>query len=65
MLVLSRKRGERIRIGGSVVLTVSAMRGGQVRLAFEAPREVAIVREELEDGRREIIPPRRWTSKAE
>ena len=47
MLVLSRKPGERILIGESVVLTVTAMKGGRVRLGFEAPRDVAIVREEL------------------
>ncbi|HEX8199977.1 MAG TPA: carbon storage regulator [Isosphaeraceae bacterium] len=47
MLVLSRKPGERIRIGGGVCLTVLRVRGNSVRLGFEAPAQVPITREEL------------------
>jgi carbon storage regulator len=47
MLVLSRKPGERIRIGTRVVLTVLSLKQGRVRLAFEAPNDVAIFREEV------------------
>jgi carbon storage regulator len=48
MLVLSRKRGERIVIPGcSVTLTVVAVEGNRVRLGVAAPPEVAVVREEL------------------
>lgn len=52
MLVLSRKTGQRIRIGASVVLTVVEARNGQVRLAFDAPPEVAIDREEIRQRKR-------------
>jgi len=47
MLVLSRKVGERIRIGDGVVVTVVRITGGGVRLGIEAPAEMPVVREEL------------------
>jgi carbon storage regulator len=47
MLCLTRKIGQSIHIANSVVLTVVAVKKGQVRLAFRAPREVPIHREEL------------------
>ncbi|RUL87471.1 carbon storage regulator CsrA [Tautonia sociabilis] len=47
MLVLSRKIGERIRIGDDVVLTVVRIHGDKVRLGIDAPTEVAIHREEV------------------
>lgn len=46
MLCLTRKIGQKIHIGPSVVLTVVAIEKGQVRLAFDAPRQIAINREE-------------------
>ena len=48
MLVLSRKRGERIVIPGySITITVAAVKGDTVRLGIAAPTEVAVLREEL------------------
>jgi len=47
MLILSRKRGERIVIGPDIELTVVAIRGERVQLGFHAPKEVAIHREEI------------------
>lgn len=47
MLVLSRKKGERIVIGDRIVLTVLEFRGNSIRLAFDAPSEVSIHREEI------------------
>jgi carbon storage regulator len=47
MLVLSRKKGEQIRVGESIVLTVLGWQGRQVRLGIEAPQEVVILREEI------------------
>lgn len=47
MLVLSRKEGERIVIGGNVVVTVSRIAGNRITLAIDAPRDVRIVRGEL------------------
>lgn len=47
MLVLTRKIGERIRIGDEVTVQVLEVRGGQVRLGLAAPAEVRIFREEV------------------
>ena len=47
MLVLSRKIGERIQIGDDVTLIVSKIDAGRVKLAFDAPREVSIVRDDV------------------
>jgi carbon storage regulator len=47
MLVLSRKLGERIVIGDRIVVTVVKLEHGQVRLGIEAPREIAVFREEI------------------
>jgi carbon storage regulator len=51
MLVLTRKLMEKLYIGDDVCVTVVRLEGGQVRLGIEAPREVAVVRAELLDGR--------------
>ena len=47
MLVLSRKFGESIVIGDRIVVTVVKLDHGQVRLGIEAPREIAVFREEI------------------
>jgi carbon storage regulator len=47
MLVLSRKRGERIVLADSIVVTVLEVKRGTIRLGIEAPPHVPIVREEL------------------
>jgi carbon storage regulator len=47
MLVLSRKLGEEIIIGGDIRVRVVSIQGNQVRLGFEAPVDVPIKREEL------------------
>lgn len=47
MLVLSRKRDERIVIGDNIVITVVEVRGDKVRLGIEAPTEVPVHRHEV------------------
>ncbi len=47
MLVLSRKRGEKIQIGTNITMTVVHISGDRVRLAFDAPPDVPIHRDEL------------------
>ena len=47
MLVLSRKIGESIVIGGNVIVTVRETHGGRIRLAIEAPQDVLVLRQEL------------------
>lgn len=51
MLVLSRKQNERIRVGDSVVVTIVRVSGDKVRIGIEAPPNVRVLREELEDHR--------------
>jgi carbon storage regulator len=52
VLVLSRKVGESILIGGDIVVQVLAMRRGQARLGISAPDAVSIRRSELPAKRR-------------
>jgi carbon storage regulator len=47
MLVLSRKIGESIVIGDQVTITILDVRGDQIRLGIEAPRDVTVHRSEV------------------
>jgi carbon storage regulator len=47
MLILSRKIGERIIIGDDVVISIVEVRGDQVKLGIEAPRNVKVFRQEV------------------
>jgi carbon storage regulator len=47
MLVLSRKRGDRVVIDGEIFVTVFEIRGDKVRLGFESPDPVRVMREEV------------------
>jgi carbon storage regulator len=47
MLVLTRKPGERILIGDAISMTVVAVGAGWVRVGFEAPGSIPILRSEL------------------
>ncbi len=47
MLVLSRKLGESVYIGEDIRITVVEIRGNQIRLGIEAPRNVPVYRQEL------------------
>lgn len=56
MLVLTRRPGESIVIGQNVIITVIEIKGGQVRIGIDAPREVQVHREEVyEQVRQENI----------
>jgi carbon storage regulator len=48
MLVLSRKVGQRIHIGGGIELAVLSVHNGRVRLGLAAPRAVTIRRREID-----------------
>lgn len=48
MLVLSRREGQRIKLGDAIVVTVVRVAGGLVRLGIEAPSDILILRTELE-----------------
>jgi carbon storage regulator len=47
MLVITRRVGERIRIGLDIEVMVTKIESGQVRIAIKAPPEVLIARTEL------------------
>ena len=47
MLILTRRVGESLMIGDDVTVTVLEVKGNQVRIGVNAPREVAVHREEI------------------
>jgi len=47
MLILTRKTGETITIGDNIQIQVLSVKGGQVRIGIDAPREVLVNREEI------------------
>ncbi len=47
MLVLSRKKSERIFIGEEIILTICEIKGDRIKIGIDAPKDVNIVREEL------------------
>ncbi len=56
MLILTRKVGEALMIGGDVIVTVLGISGNQVRIGVNAPREVPVHREEVYDRIHEVDP---------
>ena len=48
MLVLSRKEAQRIRLGDSIVISVLRIGGDKVRIGIEAPKDMLVLRDELE-----------------
>lgn len=55
MLILTRRPSESIMFGDTIKLIVLGVKGNQVRIGIEAPRDVAVHREEIyERIRREI-----------
>lgn len=50
MLVLSRHRGDEIKIGEDITIVVVDIRGDKVRLGIEAPKDVPVHRKEVYDA---------------
>lgn len=57
MLVLSRKSGERILIGDNIAITIVRISSGSVRVGIEAPRDMAIARDDCSEQESEMILP--------
>jgi carbon storage regulator len=52
MLILTRRAGEALRIGDDIEVMVMAVNGSQVRIGINAPRDVAVDREEIAERKR-------------
>lgn len=47
MLILTRREGESVRIGADIKITVLRVKGSQVRIGVDAPKNVSVQREEI------------------
>lgn len=47
ILILTRRVGETLNIGDDIKVTVLGLKGNQVRIGIEAPKDVAVYREEI------------------
>ena len=64
MLILTRRVGETVMIGDEVTITVLGVKGNQVRVGINAPKHVAVHREEIyERIKREQHPTEDLTEK--
>ncbi len=60
MLILTRRVGESLMVGEEITVTVLGIKGSQVRIGIDAPRDVAVHREEIfnriQDGDKQPEP---------
>ena len=59
MLVLTRHLGQQVKIDGPCIITLVDIDRGQVRLGFEADRDVSILRTELMKSKDQAAPQRK------
>jgi carbon storage regulator len=62
MLIISRRCGESFIIGDDVKITVLSVKGNQIRVGIDAPKETTILREEVRDRRTPSTSPEEKTS---
>lgn len=58
MLVLSRRNGERIKVGDNVTILVVKIGRGKVRLGVAAPKEIPVHRAEFAEKLSEVVLPK-------
>ena len=58
MLILTRRVGETVMIGDDVTITVLGVKGNQVRVGINAPKSIAVHREEIYERIKRSTPPR-------
>lgn len=47
MLLLTRRTGESLVIGDNITITILSIKGNQIRIGIEAPKDIAVNREEI------------------
>jgi len=57
MLILTRRVGETLMVGNDITVTIVGVRGGQVRVGINAPRDIPVHREEVHESIRRKLPP--------
>lgn len=62
MLVLSRKPGEQVYVGNDIIITVTEVSGGKVKIGIEAPRRLPVLRGELTLDNEVDAFRRQWTA---
>ena len=55
MLILTRKIGERLIVGDHTIITVLTASGDQVKLGVDAPRAIAVDREEVRHAKEQTL----------
>jgi carbon storage regulator len=49
MLILTRRIGESLKIGPDITVVVMGVKGAQVRIGIDAPKDVTVLRQEVAD----------------
>ncbi|WP_027400150.1 carbon storage regulator CsrA [Anaerovorax odorimutans] len=52
MLILTRKQGETFTIGDNIEITLLEIKGDKVKISIDAPKEIKILRKELEEAQK-------------
>jgi carbon storage regulator len=58
MLILTRRVGESLMVGDDITITVLGVKGNQVRIGVNAPKDVAVHREEIYNRIQDDVEPK-------